>query len=227
MTTNRREFIEHVGAAAMLGALPLTSMPSALSAFTAPANVNASGFDFSWVNKLKGKTHKACFDCAEVDSGYGVWRAGMWEPQYHSELGVKPTDTATVLVLRHAALVLAFQQDFWDKYAIGADDKVTHPITQQSTDKNPALLSSTRNEIDAQFDAFALPNFISKGGIVLGCNVAMQFFSMGLAKKANISVDEARSRAVAAMLPGVILQPSGVFACVRAQEAGCVYVRAS
>ena len=104
---------------------------------------------------------------------------------------------------------------------------MTHPITQQSTDKNPALLSSTRNEIDAQFDAFALPNFISKGGIVLGCNVALQFFSMGLAKKANISVEEARSRAVAAMLPGVILQPSGVFACVRAQEAGCVYVRAS
>ena len=227
MTTNRREFIEHIAATAMFGALPLTSLPSAFGAFTAPANANASGFDFSWVNKLKGKTHKAIFDCAEVDSGYGVWRAGMWEPQYHAELGVKPTDTATVLVLRHAALVLAFQQDFWDKYAIGADDKVTHPITQQSTDRNPALLSSTRSEIDAQFDAFALPNFISKGGIVLGCNVAMQFFSMGLAKKANISVDEARSRAVAAMLPGVTLQPSGVFGCVRAQEAGCVYVRAS
>jgi hypothetical protein len=29
------------------------------------------------------------------------------------------------------------------------------------------------------------------------------------------------------MVPGVILQPSGVFAAVRAQEAGCHYVRAS
>lgn len=227
MTTNRREFIEHLGATAMLGALPLATMPSVMSALSGPAAASADEFDHTWTAKLKGRKHKACFDCAEVESGFGVWRAGMWEGQYHASLGVKPTETATVLVLRHAALVLAFQQDFWDKYAIGADDKVTHPLTQQSTDRNPALLSSTRNEIPAQFDSFALPNFINKGGIVLACNVALQFFSMGLAKKAGITVEEARTRAVASLVPGVLLQPSGVFACVRAQEAGCNYVRAS
>jgi hypothetical protein len=227
MTTNRREFIEHLGATAMLGALPLTAMPSALHEFMQPLNGSADEFDFTWTNKLKGKAHKALFDCAEIESGYGVWRAGMWDGQYQASFGTKPSETATVLVLRHAALVLAFQQDFWDKNGIGADDKVTHPITQQSTDKNPALLSSTRNEIPAMFDAFALPNFISKGGIVLACNVALGFFSAGLAKKAGITEEEARKRAVAALLPGVLLQPSGVFACVRGQEAGCVYVRAS
>jgi hypothetical protein len=227
MTTNRREFIEHLGATAMLGALPLTAMPAALREFAEPLATSPDDFDFSWTNKLKGKAHKALFDCAEIESGYGIWRAGMWDGQYQASFGTKPSETATVLVLRHAALVLAFQQDFWDKTGIGADDKVTHPITQQSTDKNPALLSSTRNEIPAQFDAFALPNFISKGGIVLACNVALGFFSAGLAKKAGITPEEARSRAVAALLPGVTLQPSGVFACVRAQEAGCVYVRAS
>jgi hypothetical protein len=227
MTTNRREFIEHIGATAMLGALPLTAMPTALREFAQPLNVAADDFDFSWTNKLKGKAHKALFDCAEVESGYGVWRAGMWDPQYQASFGTKPSELATVLVLRHAAIVLAFQQDFWDKNGIGADSKVTHPITQQSTDRNPALLSSTRNELPAQFDAFALPNFINKGGIVLACNVALGFFAAGLAKKAGITEEEARKRAIAAMLPGVTLQPSGVFACVRAQEAGCVYVRAS
>ena len=104
---------------------------------------------------------------------------------------------------------------------------MTHPITQQSTDRNPVLMSSTRNEIPAQFDALMLPNFIAKGGIVLACNVALQFFSAGLAKKAGITDEEAQKRVKAAMLPGVLLQPSGVFACVRAQEAGCVYIRAS
>lgn len=227
MPTNRREFIEHLGATAMLGAIPLTTMPSVMDALNGPPSVSPDEFDFTWTAKLKGRKHKACFDCAEVESGYGVWRAGMWEPQYHAYLGVKPAETATVLVLRHAALVLAFQQDFWDKYAIGAQDKVTHPITQQSTDRNPALLSSTRNEVPAMFDAFALPSFINKGGIVLACNVALQFFSAGLAKKAGISEEEARKVAVAALMPGVLLQPSGVFACVRAQDAGCVYVRAS
>lgn len=227
MTTNRREFIERLGATAMLGALPLTAMNPALHEFISPPTVSPEDFDFSWLNNLKGKSVKAIFDCAEVESGYGVWRASMWESQYQTTQHVKPSDTATVLVLRHAALVLGFQQDFWDKATIGADDKVTHPITQQSTDKNPALLSSTRNEVPAMFDAFALPAFMSRGGIVLACNVALQFFSQGLAQKWNITPEEARTRAVAALLPGIKLQPSGVFAAVRAQTAGCVYVRAS
>jgi len=226
MTTNRREFIERLGATAMLGALPLTGT-TPLSEFLQPSDSPADDFDFSWFKKVQAKAHKAVFDCAEVDSGYGVWRASMWESQYHENLGIKPADSTTVLVLRHAALVLGFNQEFWDKYGIGAQDKVMHPITQQSTDKNPALLSSARNEVPAMFDAWALPNFVSRGGTVLACNVALQFFSAGLAKKANMSEDDARKAAIAAFLPGVTLQPSGVFACVRAQEAGCQYVRAS
>jgi len=38
---------------------------------------------------------------------------------------------------------------------------------------------------------------------------------------------EAQKRAVAGLIPGIILQPSGVFAAVRAGQAGCVYVKAS
>jgi hypothetical protein len=225
MSTNRREFIEHLGAAAMLGALPLSAVPKALREFTPPAAPD--DFDFSWTSKLKGKAHKAVFDNAEVESGYGVWRAGMWEPQYHASFGLKPADTQTVLVLRHNAIVLAFQQPFWDQYGIGAQDKVTHPITQQSTTKNPALMTSAQNDLPAQFDSFALPAFVSRGGIVLACNVALGFFAAGLAQKTGMTEEEARKKAIAAFVPGVTLQPSGVFACVRAQEAGCVYVKAS
>jgi len=150
----------------------------------------ADAFDFSWTAKLQGKKHKAIFDNAEVESGYGVWRAGMWEGQYQESFKLKPADTATVLVLRHNALVLAFQQPFWDTDGIGARDKVTHPLTQQGTARNPALLTSTQDQgFPAQFDGFALPNFIARGGIVLACNVALGFFSMGLAQRAGISED--------------------------------------
>ena len=225
--SNRREFIEHLGAAAMLGAFPATALPAALREFAPPPSA-ADEFDFSWTEKLKGKAHKAVFDNAEVESGYGVWRAGMWEPQYHESFKLKPADTATVCVLRHNALVLAFQQSFWDADGIGSRDKVTHPLTQQGTARNPALLTSAQDQgFPAAFDSFALPNFISRGGIVLACNVALSFFSMGLAERAKISQEEARKRAIASFIPGVTLQPSGVFACVRAQEAGCVYVKAS
>jgi hypothetical protein len=227
MTTKRREFIGQIGATAMLGTLPLTAMPAHMRSLLEFAPPKVDEFDMTWTNKLKGKAHKAVYDCAEIESGFGVWRAGMWEGQYQAALNAKPAETATVLVLRHAAFVLALQQPLWDSAGIGADDKVTHPLTQQSTDKNPVLLSAAKNDIPAQFDGLMLPNFIAKGGIVLACNVAMQFFARGLAKKAGISEEEAQKRAVAALVPGVLLQPSGVFACVRAQEAGCAYVKAS
>jgi hypothetical protein len=227
MTTNRREFIEHLGATAMLGALPLTAMPAGMRSLLEYAPPVLDDFDLSWTNKLNGKAHKAVLDCAEIESGFGVWRAGMWEGQYLATNQAKPGELATVLVLRHKAFVLALQQSMWDSHGIGGEDKVTHPITQQSTDRNPVLLSASRNEIPAQFDPLMLPNFIAKGGIALACAVAMQFFSGAVAKKAGISEEEARKRVVAALVPGVVLQPSGVFACIRAQEAGCAYVRAS
>lgn len=37
----------------------------------------------------------------------------------------------------------------------------------------------------------------------------------------------ARARAKEMLIPGVILQPNGIFAALRAQEAGCAYVMAS
>lgn len=227
MSGNRREFIEHLGATAMLGALPLTAMSPFFREVGMPTAQAQGTWDLSWTNKLKGKKYKACMDCTEVESGYGVWRASFWESQYQQTLGAKPAEIATVLVLRHNAIVLAFQQPFWDTANIGADAKVTHPVTQQSTDRNPALLSSSRNEIPATFDAFALPNFMSRGGIVLACNLALEFFAAGYAQRANVAADEAKRRSVAALLPGVILQPSGVFASLKAQDEGCNYLKAS
>ena len=45
--------------------------------------------------------------------------------------------------------------------------------------------------------------------------------------KDGVSADEARKRALGYLVPGLTLQPSGVFAAIRAQEAGCTYLRAS
>ena len=146
MSTNRREFIEKLGATAMFGALPVTALPSIVfEAQAATVNTGAAAeWDFSWVAKLKGKKHKAVMDNEEVQSAYGVWRATFWATQYEQALGAKPADIASVLVLRHNALVLGFKQEFWDTAGIGEWYKVTHPLTQQGTTRNPALLTSTR-----------------------------------------------------------------------------------
>lgn len=224
MTTNRREFIERIGATAMLGALPM-SMPH-LAEFE-PLNVTAEDWDLSWTAKLKGKKHKACFDCAEIESGYGGWRASIWENQYQAAGGAKRADIITVLVLRHNAALLALRQEFWNTYAIGKEQKVTHPLTQQGSERNPLLLTTATDSIPETFDGFALPKFLARGGIVLACNVALGFIANKYIAKDGVTPEEAHKRILTAVSPGVIVQPSGVIAAVRAQEEGCVYVRAS
>ena len=211
----------------MLGALPAAAFEPLAGFSPTPRGTSAESWDFSWTNALKGKKHKALFDCTEVESGFGVWRSSIWESHYHETLGAKPAETKTVLILRHNAVVLAFQQPLWDQAGIGKAAHVTHPLTQQGTERNPALMTSARNEVPAQFDAWALPSFLSRGGIVLACNVALQFFAGDWAKRGGVTAEEATKRATAAIVPGVVLMPSGVMAAVRAQQEGCVYVKAS
>ena len=178
------------------------------------------------MKRITGK-YRAIFDVPEIDSGYGVWRASIWGKQYMDVLGAKPNELSPVLVLRHNGIQLAMQQPYWDKYGIGKEKNVLHPVTQQGTDRNPALLSSSRNEVPAMFDDAALDKFIARGGIVLACNLALQDVVEAIQRKDNTSEADARKQAISFMVPGIILQPSGVFAAIHAQDAGCKYIRAS
>ena len=110
MSSNRRGFIEQLGAVAVLGALPSDGL-------SVPQQ--SREWDVTWTDRLKGIKHKALYDCTEIESGNGVARAGVWETQYQSVLGIKPDKIKTVLVLRHVAVALALRQDVWDKFEIG------------------------------------------------------------------------------------------------------------
>jgi hypothetical protein len=227
MTASRREFLERMaGSAMMFGAVPL-SIDGTLRALGEPRAERApEDFDLTWVNRVTGK-HKAVFDVPEVDSGYGVWRASMYKNQYHDTLGVPFTELSAVLVLRHNGIALAMQQSFWDAYDVGKVKKAMHPITEQLTDKNPAMLSSEHGDVPERFAAFALDKFIAAGGIALACNLALADCVQLVIKKDGLNGADARKKTLAMLVPGVVVQPSGVFAAIRAQEAGCVYLRAS
>jgi hypothetical protein len=227
MSQNRREFLERMTAGALLATVPFpTDVLRELSAVSLPRRPSPEEFDLTWVDRVKGK-YRAVFDVPEIDSGYGVWRASIWGTQYMDILKVAPTDLSAVLVLRHHGIALAMQQSFWDKYKVAKSNQVTHPITQQGTDRNPALLSSTRGEVPADFDDVALDKFISRGGIALACNLAFDDMIELVTKKDGGSPEAARKTALAGLVPGVLLQASGVFAALHAQDVGCKYLRAS
>ena len=225
MTLDRRGFVGRLAASTLLAGLPLP-IDASVRALSQSRPATAEEWDLSWVKRITGK-YRAIFDVPEIDSGYGVWRASIWGKQYMDVLGAKPNELSPVLVLRHNGIQLAMQQTYWDKYGIGKEKNVLHPVTQQGTDRNPALLSSLRNEVPAMFDDAALDKFLARGGIVLACNLALQDVVEAIQKKENATEADARKQAIGFMVPGIILQPSGVFAALHAQDAGCKYIRAS
>ena len=173
-------------------------------------------WDLTWTDKLKGK-RSALFDCTEPESGNGVWRASIWKKQNVEVLKAAPSDIVPVIVLRHDAIILAMQQSFWDKYDIGTAKKVTDPMTDQPTAKNPVL-----SEGDS-----GLRRQMANGTIALACNIAFQQCIDTIVTHEKVGKEEARKRAVAYLVPGVILQPSGVFAAIHAQNSGATYIKAS
>ena len=216
MTASRREFISSAAGSLFFAGLAEPQAPA------------SKKWDLSWVRKITGK-HKVVLDVPEVDSAFGVWRASFWVQQYSDVLGAPAKDSTSVLVMRHNGIVLAMNQTFWDQYGIGKAKNVTHPITEKPTSRNPALLSSKNPEdaLPPMFDDWAVDKFIARGGIALGCSLALDACSNMIAEKDKIAADAARKKAESFLLPGVIIVPSGVFAVIRAQEAGCAYVRAS
>jgi hypothetical protein len=225
MSHDRRAFLGRLAAGAALGALPLSF--DARRAFADPAPAPPpQPWDVTWPDRIHGK-YRAVFDVPEVDQGYGVWRASLWGAQYQEVLGAAPADISPVIVLRHNGLALAMHQAFWTKHALGKAYAVKHPITQQATDRNPVLLASSRKEVPAELDDVALDRFLERGGIALACNLALDDLVEGIVKREGSDAAAVRQEALSAFVPGVILQPSGVFAAIRAQDAGCKYLRAS
>ena len=228
MTATRREFLDRLAlGAAAIGGLPLALGASAsLLEAAAPRPAAPPGsWDLTWVRRITGK-HRVVFDVPEIEYGYGVWRASIWARQYQDVLGVPARELSAVLVLRHNAIALAMNQAFWDRYGVGKKKGAGHPLTLEPTDRNPVLLGA-KDGMPAPYDAFALDRFLERGGIALACDLAFAE-CVGLVQKGDgVSAEAARERALAHLVPGVVMQPSGVFAAIHAQDHGCTYLRAS
>lgn len=234
MSSNRRRFFEAAAtSAAAFAVLPALAFAEAPSSHSLPHDIqlgelddtSVEEWDVAWADKITGK-HKAIFDLTETESGYGVWRGAIWVNQYTDVMKAAPADFSPVLVIRHNAIVLAMQQTFWDRYNTGEVRKVTHPLTGETTKKNPVLLDE-RDGLPAPYSNMALHKQIARGATVLACNLALEDCVGTIMSADKVSKPEARKRAIAYLVPGVILQPSGVFAVIRAQQAGASYIKAS
>lgn len=166
-------------------------------------------WDDSWTERLS-HPQRAVMDVASIDSGLGVAQTGYY---LESVKEVFDSDTQAVLVIRHTAIPMIVAPAIWEKYDVGTTEKITG-----------------RNEAEfVKTNIFAkrIAALQERGVIVLGCDLALQGFGYKVARQAKAEVADVDKELRANLLPGVILQPTGVYAVHRAQRAGCTYVRCS
>lgn len=222
MSNPRRQFLGLLGAGSLaaLGGAALTPRQLAAEAHEAPID---DTFDMSWVDRVSGK-YKAVFDSPEISEGAALWRACMWRDNYKTVYGTERSNMSPVIVFRHMGIALVMNDEYWEKYNVGKDAKLKDEKGKWSK-VNP--IRATPPGMPEKYADYNLTGLMNSGGVVLGCRVAFGEVVAAVKKQEKLDKDAALEKAKSYLVPGVILQPSGVFAVLRAQEAGCSYIKAS
>lgn len=216
LSTHRRGFLGR--AAATAAAIGLGNVVPA--SFTAAAAAPAEGDPAlaAWLDKLKGK-HRQVYDVPEPNHG----AAFAWSRVFYmtnNETGVPDSDVSVMVVLRHNAIPLALADGAWAKYKLGAVFNITDAKTSAPSVRN-MFYKPAPGELP--LPGMSIDELVASGVIFGACNMAIKFYSALVAKKTSMNADEVRRDWLAAVLPGILVVPSGVWAVNRAQERGCSY----
>jgi hypothetical protein len=230
MSSPRRRFLSWLGSASLLGA---ASSPSLLRA-GAPLHSGASDndhaapiaetWDMSWTERVTGK-YKAVFDSPQLAFGAAVYRAIAWCEQYKEVYGATRAEMSPIVVLRHEGFYLAMNDAYWERFEIGKELKLRDGQNKKWAKVNP--LGPAAVAADASMARNSLHAFTEAGGIALVCGWSFGGAAQRFVRADKLEREAARARAREHLLPGMILQPNGIFAALRAQEAGCSYIMAS
>lgn len=226
MSHDRRDFLTKLG----LGAVALSSAPfvEPLDAeeLAGPSEAFAAepGWNMSWVDELQKVPYKAVFDSPALSDGAALdLAAGIWNE--FKEVYGTDSSSRMVIIMRQLGQVMAFNDMMWEKYGIGEERKVNDPVTKQPAKRNPWTKSAATDPswaVDSKLDALH-----ARGAIFLVCNRASMNWAARAAERTKTDVEVVKNDVRNNLVPGAILMPSGVFALVRAQNAGCAYMRGS
>jgi len=148
----------------------------------------------------------------------------MWRDQYAKVFGGTKSDVTPVVVFRHEAIPLIMDDTHWEHLGVGRDLELKDSKGKWSK-TNP--FSAAAPDAPARMKEFTLPAFIADGGIALACNLAFFEIISQYREKDKLSPEDAAKMAKSHILPGVIMQPSGFFAVLKAQDEGCKYMMGS
>lgn len=223
MSTDRREFLGAMVAMGLAGNPGVPRSPGLPRSPSLPQSPQSS-WDVSWTARIAG-AHRAVFDTPEVSAGLGLVRTLVWFKDYAEVYSPKAVDMSAVVVLRHNAIWMIMDDEFWNHHKIGAMLKINEK-NGTPVRRNPFLGPTPYGDLPPALADEVLKKVLAKA-TVLACNLAFHDVVEQVKGEAGGDAAKAREMALHHVVPGVILQPSGVFGVLRAQEAGCNYILAS
>lgn len=202
----RRGFISDLAVGAG-GALAISSLlPSEAAGANVVPEISAE-WDLSWIDRLTGK-YRCVFDSPDINEGTVFVNATVFMSGFQEVYGVTDADTQAVLVLRHIGVHLAFNDMLWEKYGLGTELK-----QPGSPKQNPYTADLARLR--------------GRGATIIACSLAANRQAGVIARRVGADVAAVRAEVLANLVPGAILMPSGVFATIRAQQAGCSFMKSA
>jgi intracellular sulfur oxidation DsrE/DsrF family protein len=220
-TNQRRTFLKQVATGAAALGTGMLAAPFQSSAATGSI-ADASDAD-EWFKQVKGK-HRIIFDVA-APNGSSPFAWPRVFLMTNAKTGTPENECGIVVVLRHSAIPYAMNHQLWEKYKFGEIFKITDDTTKAPAIKNPFW--------EPKPGTFKIPglgevrigiNELQASGVLFCvCDMAITVHSAVVAKSTNQDEATVKQEWLAAVLPGVQVAPSGIWAVGRAQEHGCAY----
>ena len=225
---DRREFLTHVATAALVAGAACAA-PLAAESLPASRSRASKGapFDDSWTRRVAAAKHRAVLDSPGIEDGLALMHATYFIQGFREQLDVGASDILAVVVLRHQGTVIALTDSIWERYAIGERYKVKDPATGKDALRNPFLRVSKDDTNALVPPEASLEGLLASGAVLLACNKAAMRLAGQVAQKYNRNADEVRAEFRDGIVPGVLLQPSGIYATLRAQEVGCAFIKST
>jgi intracellular sulfur oxidation DsrE/DsrF family protein len=222
-TTHRRGFLARLAAGSV--ALGLGAIPSPLRAASAEgANGRVGGVPGpdEWLDGVKGK-HRQVLDAVSVNNGMSLIWSMVFLNSHNQASELADKDLSAVTVLRHEAIPIAYTDPIWKKYKLGEAFHITDPATKKPAERNP-FFHAKKGEL--MLPGMEVETLLGRGVIFGVCNLATTVYSGMRADAIGVPKDEAYKEWVGALIPGMTLVPSGIWAVNNAQEHGCSYAYA-
>jgi intracellular sulfur oxidation DsrE/DsrF family protein len=228
--TDRRRFLTTVaGSAAALaaagtfGAGELLAQARSFPQYEPPQG----GWDLAWAEHVEKAKHKVVFDWVSISDGMALNNALVYMNGFKEVYRSADADLGVVIVARHAGLPTVLNDEMWATLKLGEKNKLKDPTTGEPATRNPFVNYKPGDKFLTGFPEGGMDALLARGVHVLCCNLALMRFAGTLARETGMSVPDAQTKIAASLVPGVVRQPSGIFAVARAQEAGAQFIRST